>query len=52
MSDGLAAWQEILLGIGLLIAGLYLEDRIDQWRGRKRWLDRAADRLLERRDGE
>ena len=34
--EGLTAWQEILFGLGLLVLGLYLEDRIDRWRARKR----------------
>lgn len=45
---GLTAWQEILYGLFLLGFGLFLEDRIDQWRGRKRWLDRATDTLMKR----
>lgn len=31
----MSAWQEILFGISMLFLGLFLEDKIDQWRGRK-----------------
>lgn len=30
-----AAWQELLWGLMLLVAGLFLEDWIDRYRGRK-----------------
>lgn len=26
------AWQEISFGVVMLVVGLYIEDRIDQWR--------------------
>lgn len=51
--EQLPAWAEILLGFGFLILALFLEDWIDQWRGRQRggWVDRAVETLRDRHDG-
>ena len=32
----MTAWQEVVFGVALLVAGLFLEDWIDRWRGRQR----------------
>lgn len=47
------AWLEIVIGVVLLVVGLFAEDWIDQWRGRqrKRWVDRASEALMDRHDG-
>ena len=34
--DQLQAWQEIVFGVVLMLFGLLIEDRIDQWRDRRR----------------
>lgn len=43
-------WQEVTFGVLMLVIGLFAEDWIDQWRGRKHDASRPDERDISRTD--